>query len=92
MPLVGTNNVPVLRLEYVHFRMSDGATNVPCAVTREALEDRCEDAGPRTTFSRHRAEIELIASRKYDEGDVLKSQIGELLPGSVVVETRDMNP
>jgi hypothetical protein len=60
------------RLEGVYFWMRDGANDVLCKVSHEALRDSSardgENASLPDTFVRHRQRIEIIAGEKYDEG------------------------
>jgi hypothetical protein len=74
MPLTD-GKFPGFRLdgEYVQFRMEDGDKSVTCEVAIAYLNARAVKAGreignPREIFARYRAEIEAIASSKYDRG------------------------
>ena len=73
MPLVkGEQHFKFERFQGIHFWMRDGANDILCNVTYEALRDRCvrdgENASLPDTFVRHRQRIETIAAEKYAKG------------------------
>ncbi len=76
------------KFEGVYFWMTDGATNILCKVSHEALRDRSSHDGEAAslpdTFVRHRQRIEMIADKKHAQGhrpnDLILVLSGELTP------------
>jgi hypothetical protein len=66
--------------------MTNGEKTITVYVSDEALEDRVPNAldGHMAIFDRHRAEIEQIASNKYDARQIEND-------GTVLVRSQDLN-
>lgn len=76
MPLEPTNLPPRDIVGGVQFQMNDGEKVVLVVITHEALENV-------VSFEAFRSEIELIASKKYDTGQIY-------FDGSVRVASDDL--
>jgi len=76
------------RHEGVYFWMKDGAAQILCKVSHEALRDRSARDGDGgslpDTFVRHRQRIETIAGEKYE--------LGHRPNGMVLVLSKDLSP
>lgn len=59
-------------LEGIRFQMRDGAKEVPCRISLEALTDRALATGlsKAGVFETYRHEIEQVASAKYDREQI----------------------
>lgn len=76
MPLMSDpQRAAVMTDRGVAFAMFDGATQQPCLITLEALQDMrtkyhadALETPEESVFAARRPEIEAIASRKYDSG------------------------
>ena len=76
------------RFEGVYFWMKDGAAQILCKVSHEALRDRSardgEGGNLPETFVRHRQRIETIAGEKY--------QLGHRPNDLVLILSKDLLP
>ncbi len=87
MPLTPTTEVPVERGMSAGFMvtMRDGERVVPIVVSHEAL--RAFEPGapdPKQSLAERRALIEMVASAKYDRGDIARN-------GRVMITARDLD-
>ena len=75
MPLQHVDGEVILELAGISFAMLDGRTRVPVFVTYVAIEDieqprPSDHAESLQRFQRRRSDFELIASKKFDGGQV----------------------
>jgi hypothetical protein len=89
MPLIRLNEKAFSAgLAGVVFLMTDGSRTVNCWVTYPALQDQTPGltiAGCIEAFRATRADIEALASAKFDAGRVEPD-------GRICISTRDLNP
>jgi hypothetical protein len=76
------------RHEGVYFWMKDGAAQILCKISHEALRDRSARDGDGgslpDTFVRHRQRIEAIAGEKY--------KLGHRPNGLILILSKDLSP
>jgi hypothetical protein len=86
MSLATPSGGPTAETDHKLFTINRGCCAIQCLVSHAALRIRdgvlCDHEG---SFQKHREEIEEVAGRKYDAGQIHAS-------GSAVVTSRDLNP
>ena len=74
MPLMRGRETIMMTMNGIKFLMADGSTEVPCRATPELLAERFGSNGEpednERVFLLRRDEIEEVASRKYDAGEI----------------------
>jgi hypothetical protein len=90
MPLTRLNDEAFAdQLEGVCFgMMTDKGTTVQCFVSHATLTDKARASGQGAmleAFHKYRSEVEVIASAKYDAGNIE-------IDGRITVSSHDLNP
>lgn len=91
MPLRTDSRSPSVRTARgIVFAMNDGKARQPCLVTREALQDMrtkyhadALETSEEDVFRARRAEIEAIASAKFDRGEISDDGVVEVRAADV---------